>query len=59
VLGDAEALNGVLDAYSRLTVDDMRRVAGEYLSAERCATLVVLPKEDSEEDDEEEVRDAA
>lgn len=59
VLGDAEALNGVLDAYTRLTTDDMRRVAAEYLSADRCATLVVLPSEDSEEDDEEEVRDAA
>lgn len=63
VLGDAEALNGVLDAYTRLTVDDMRRVAAQYLSAERCATLVVLPREDSDDedegDDDEEVRDAA
>ncbi|WP_420128708.1 M16 family metallopeptidase [Longimicrobium sp.] len=59
VLGDAEALNGVLDAYAKLTVDDLRRVAGEYLSAERCATLVVLPGEGSEADDDEEVRDAA
>ncbi|HEX5869801.1 MAG TPA: pitrilysin family protein, partial [Longimicrobium sp.] len=64
VLGDAEALNGVLDAYSKLTVDDLRRVAAEHLTAERAATLVVLPKPESEEDDdgdddEEEVRDAA
>ena len=40
--------------------DDMRRVAAEYLSADRCATLVVLPKEESDDEgDDEEVRDAA
>jgi zinc protease len=59
VLGEADALNRVLDAYARLTTDDLRRVAGEYLSAERCATLIVLPKEDAEDEDDEEVRDAA
>ncbi|MBW3571113.1 MAG: insulinase family protein [Gemmatimonadetes bacterium] len=61
VLGDAQALDRVLDAYARVTVDDLRRVAGEYLCAERCATLVVLPKEqdEHEDDDGEEVRDAA
>ncbi|HEX2209282.1 MAG TPA: pitrilysin family protein, partial [Longimicrobium sp.] len=57
VLGDPEELNRVLDAYTKLTVDDLRRVAAEYLSAERGATLVVLPIADAE--DEEEVRDAA
>jgi zinc protease len=58
VLGDADALNRVFDAYARLTVDDLRRVAAEYLTPERAATLVVLPKPGSE-DEEEEVRDAA
>jgi zinc protease len=60
VLGDADALNTVLDAYSRLTTDDLRRVAAEYLSDERCATLVVVPSGDlGDEDDGEEVLDAA
>jgi zinc protease len=61
VLGDPEALNDVLAAYARVTVDDLRRVAAEHLSAERAVTLVVLPKEDAGEgdDEDEEVRDAA
>ncbi|HEX2076855.1 MAG TPA: pitrilysin family protein [Longimicrobium sp.] len=57
VLGEADALNRIFDAYGRVTVDDLRRVAAKYLTPERAATLVVLPKADSE--DEEEVRDAA
>ena len=57
VLGDPEELNRVLDAYTKLSVDDLRRVAAEFLSAERGATLVVLPNANAE--DEEEVRDAA
>lgn len=61
VLGDADALNVVLDGYTKLTVDDMRRVAAQYLSADRAVTLVVLPNEDQGEgdDEDEEVRDAA
>ncbi|HEV3051040.1 MAG TPA: insulinase family protein, partial [Longimicrobium sp.] len=61
VLGDADALNRVLDSYARVTADDLRRVAAEYLSAERAVTLVVLPKEGAGEgdDEDEEVRDAA
>jgi zinc protease len=42
VLGEPEALNGVLDAYGEVTPDDVRRVA-TYLSAERAATVVVVP----------------
>jgi zinc protease len=65
VLGDADALNRVMEAYERVTVDDLRRVTAEYLRPERAATLVVLPGEDAEdaddegEDDGEEVADAA
>ena len=54
VLGEADALNRVFDAYARVTVDDLQRVAAEYLSAERAATLLVLPRRE-----EGEVRDAA
>lgn len=49
VLGDAEALNGVLDAYTRLTPADLRRVAAEYLAPERGSTVVVVPR-DGEDD---------
>jgi zinc protease len=57
VLGDADALNTVLDAYEHVTPEDVRRVAAQYLSADRGTTLVVLPGEETEE--EEEVADAA
>ena len=43
VLGEADALHAVLDAYARVTVEDLRRVASEYLGAARAATLVVVP----------------
>lgn len=58
VLGDPDALNGVMDAYERVTPADVRRVAAEYLSPDRAATLVVVPGEEMEEEDEE-VADAA
>jgi zinc protease len=67
VLGDADELNRILATYATVTVDDLRRVAAEYLTADRAATLVVLPKadedegddQDDDEGDDEEVRDAA
>jgi predicted Zn-dependent peptidase len=60
VLGDADALNTVMESYERVTVDDVRRVAAQYLAADRAATLVVVPGEDAEDaDDGEEVADAA
>jgi zinc protease len=45
VLGDAEALNRVLDAYTRVTPADVRRVAAEYLAPERATTVVVVPRD--------------
>jgi zinc protease len=60
VLGDPDALNRVMEAYERVTVDDVRRVAAQYLAPDRAATLVVVPGEESEEEDGgEEVADAA
>ena len=55
VLGDADALNRVMEAYERVTVDDVRRVAAEYLAPARGATLVVLPgaERDADADGEE------
>jgi zinc protease len=44
VLGEADALNAVLEAYADVTPDDVRRVAAEYLCAERAATVVVVPE---------------
>jgi zinc protease len=58
VLGDPEALNRVMEAYERVTPADVQRVAARYLTADRAATLVVVPGEEMEEDDEE-VADAA
>ena len=60
VLGDADALNRVMAAYERVTPDDVRRVAAQYVTADRSATLVVVPgAESDEEGDDEEVADAA
>jgi zinc protease len=60
VLGDPDGLNRVMDAYEQVTPEDVRRVAGAYLAAERGVTLVVVPGEAAEgEEDEEEVADAA
>ena len=53
VLGRADALNDVLDAYDSVTVDDVRRVAAEYLHAGRAATLVVVPQADAAEEEDE------
>jgi zinc protease len=55
VLGDADAIHGVLDSYANVTAADVRRVAAAYLSADRAATLVVIPGDEEDE----EVRDAA
>lgn len=59
VLGDADAVNRVMEAYERVTADDLRRVAAEYLAPERTATLVVLPDPDADGEDDEEVDDDA
>ncbi|HST62376.1 MAG TPA: pitrilysin family protein [Longimicrobium sp.] len=62
VLGDPDALNTVMEAYERVTPEDVRRVAAQYLPQDRAATLVVVPGEGSDEDedeDDEEVADAA
>lgn len=55
VLGDADAVHTVLDGYAEVTSEDVRRVAAEYLTAERAATLVVVPRpgQDEEGDDDE------
>jgi len=58
VLGDPDALNRVMEAYERVTPEDVRRVAARYLVQERAATLVVVPAAEGEEDAEE-VADAA
>ena len=64
VLGDPDGLNRVMDAYERVTPEDVRRVAARYLPPERAATLVVVPGAESDEDDgderdeDEEVADA-
>jgi zinc protease len=44
VLGDAEALNRVIEQYRAVTPDDVVRVAAEYLRG--GATLVVVPAEE-------------
>jgi zinc protease len=49
LLGDAEALNSVMDAYLRVSVDDVVRVAEEYLVAAGGAPPVLLPR--AEDDD--------
>ena len=59
VLGDPDALNLVMESYERVTPEDVRRVAAQYLPPERAATLVVVPGEGSAEEDDEEVADAA
>ena len=57
VLGDADAVHTVLDGYAEVTTDHLRRVAAEYLTADRGATLVVVPRpgqvDDEEGDDDE------
>lgn len=60
VLGDPDALNRVMAAYERVTPEDVRRVAARYLPPDRAATLVVVPGEqpDEDEDDDGEVADA-
>ncbi|HEU0053790.1 MAG TPA: pitrilysin family protein [Longimicrobium sp.] len=59
VLGEAEALERVMDLYGEVTPDDVRRAAAAWLAADRAATLVVVPGEGGEEDEDEEVADAA
>ena len=56
ILGDPDAVNGVMAAYEHVTADDIQQVAARYLSADRAATLVVVP---GAETAEEEVADAA
>ena len=48
VLGDAGALNGVLEAYASVGTDEVARVATEWLSPGRAATLVVVPSGEGE-----------
>ena len=58
VLGDPDALNRVMASYERVTPEDVRRAAAQYLVPGRAATLVVVPGEGSAAEDEE-VADAA
>jgi zinc protease len=53
VLGSPERLEEVMEAYARVTPDEVARVCAEYLRPERAATVVVVPAR------EEEARDAA
>ena len=46
LLGDAAELERVLAAYGEVTAADVQRVAAEYLTPARAATLHVLPAED-------------
>lgn len=55
VLGDAERGNDVLEAYARVTPEEVARVAAAWLAPERSATLVVVPSAEMLE----EVDDAA
>jgi zinc protease len=49
VLGDAEALNSVLDGYLQVTPEDVVRVADEFLLRSGGAVLSVVPGEDADE----------
>ena len=51
-LGGPEALDELMEAYARVTPEDVARVAGEHLRADAGATVTVVPSG-------EEVRDAA
>ena len=53
VLGEADALDRVMDLYAEVTPEDVARAAAEWLVVERGASLVVVPRAGSE------VRDAA
>ncbi|MDB4948469.1 MAG: hypothetical protein JWM27_1118 [Gemmatimonadetes bacterium] len=53
VLGSAEKLEELMDAYATVTPEEVSRAAAAWLGAERCATLMVVPAGDAE------VRDAA
>jgi zinc protease len=50
VLGEAEAMNEVLEAYATVGTDEVARVAAEWLAPGRGATLAVLPREQEETD---------
>ncbi|HLL48204.1 MAG TPA: hypothetical protein VK399_16000, partial [Longimicrobiaceae bacterium] len=51
-LGGPERLDELMEAYARVTPEDVARVAGEHLRADAGATVTVVPSG-------EEVRDAA
>jgi zinc protease len=57
-LGGPEALERVMDLYAEVTAEEVRRAAEEWLGAHRGATLVVVPRDEDEGGDDEEVDDA-
>jgi zinc protease len=53
LLGEADALNRVMDQYLDVTEEDVVRVAEEYLLQRGGAALAVLPRAEAEEGEEE------
>lgn len=44
-LGTPDAVNTDLDRYAKVTVDDIKRVAAAYLTADNALTLTIVPQE--------------
>ena len=44
-LGDPNAVNTDLDRYMKVTVDDVKRVAGTYLRPQNATIIIVTPPE--------------
>jgi len=43
-LGSPDAVNTDLERYAKVTVDDIKRVAGTYLRRDNSFTLVIVPE---------------
>jgi zinc protease len=51
LLGEADALNTVMEAYLRVTADEVMKVAEQYLTGGAGATVVVLPNGEAVDDE--------
>lgn len=49
LLGEADALNRVMDTYRSLTADDVVGAAADYLARGRRATLAVIPADETDD----------